>query len=94
MMAYGLTEKSKNLVQTKMIDGQLYALCDKDGDKELWLLVTPPKERKCANCGYSGVALDEHHIHGRKNSDETITLCSNCHREYHMTYGYKTKGAR
>ena len=41
-----------------------------------------PKER-CMRCGYKGVALDRHHIHGKKNSSETIVLCANCHREVH-----------
>lgn len=78
-----MTDKGKNLITTKTIDENLYALCDVVDGKELWLLVVPPEERKCSACGYSGIALDEHHVHGRKNSDETITLCSNCHREYH-----------
>jgi CRISPR/Cas system-associated protein Cas10 (large subunit of type III CRISPR-Cas system) len=70
-MAYKMTDKGKDLIKTKTVDGVL------------WLAVDLPEERKCSSCGYSGIALDEHHIHGRKNSDETITLCSNCHREYH-----------
>lgn len=83
-MAYKMTQQQKDLIKTKLIDGELYALCDVTEDgKEIWIAVDPPKERKCAACGYSGIALDEHHIYGRKISDETITLCSNCHREYH-----------
>jgi hypothetical protein len=77
-------------VERKMIDGVEYVLCTRDGENELWLpaaglVIVPPK---CSNCGYSGVALDKHHVHGRKNSDETITLCANCHRELHMEKGY------
>jgi hypothetical protein len=84
MMAYKMTKKGQDLIKTKMINGEMYALCDitEDG-RELWLALDLPEPRKCSACGYSGIALDEHHIHGRKNSDETITLCSNCHREYH-----------
>lgn len=37
----------------------------------------------CVRCGYVGPALDAHHVHGRKISDETIVLCANCHREIH-----------
>ena len=76
-------------VKRKMIDGEEYILCDSDGVKELWLPASGLNipERKCAKCGYSGVALDEHHIHGRKNSNKTITLCSNCHREHHFEVG-------
>jgi Zn ribbon nucleic-acid-binding protein len=88
-MTYTLTDKSKALIQTKTIDGNLYALCDIVDGKELWLLVSVPENPKCAKCGYDGPALDKHHIYGRKNSDETIYLCANCHREYHMKWGYK-----
>jgi hypothetical protein len=82
-MAYQLTEKSRNLIKTKIIGGQLYALCDKSNDKELWVAVMPPEVDSCSRCGYSGVAIDRHHVHGRKNSKETIILCANCHREVH-----------
>ena len=37
----------------------------------------------CSKCGYVGAAIDQHHIHGRKNSSETIRLCCNCHAEIH-----------
>jgi hypothetical protein len=37
----------------------------------------------CSQCGYEGIAIDLHHIHGRKNSDITIRVCCNCHREIH-----------
>jgi hypothetical protein len=75
----------------KIIDGEEYILsCIMDGN-ELWLPIsgTKIKQPSCSKCGYSGVALDEHHIHGRKKSDETILLCSNCHRELHNEKGYK-----
>lgn len=52
-------------------------------DINLWITLSRPSGGKCLLCGYSGVALDDHHIHGRKNSDETIRICSNCHREIH-----------
>ena len=41
------------------------------------------EEKRCVACGYDGPALDRHHIHGRKNSDKTVFLCANCHREQH-----------
>lgn len=41
------------------------------------------EKKHCCRCNYSGVALDWHHIHGKKFSDETIVVCSNCHRELH-----------
>ena len=75
----------------KIIDGIEYMLSAEIDGKQLWLPVSglQIKKEACAKCGYTGVALDKHHIYGRKNSDETIILCSNCHREYHMEYGYK-----
>lgn len=79
------------LVETKIIDGELYCLsCVIDG-KELWLPYSGMviEKQKCAICGYDGVALDKHHIHGRNNSDEIIILCANCHRELHNEIGYK-----
>ena len=86
MSIYKDTGKVK--VKRKMIGGEEHILCDVTAD--LWLPVAGLEiERKCSRCGYSGVALDGHHIHGRKNSNETILLCSNCHREYHFEVGYK-----
>jgi len=41
------------------------------------------RSQTCPLCGYVGVAIDSHHIHGRKNSNETINICCNCHREIH-----------
>ena len=38
---------------------------------------------KCAICDWDKTTLDMHHIHGRKNSDITIRVCCNCHREIH-----------
>jgi hypothetical protein len=37
----------------------------------------------CSQCGYQGVAIDKHHVDGRKNSKVTIVVCCNCHREIH-----------
>lgn len=89
-MPYKLTNKAP-VIQSKVIDGETYYLSDKNDDVELWIMMPKDnyKEPECASCGYKGVALDKHHIHGRKNSDETIYLCSNCHRELHNEIGYK-----
>jgi hypothetical protein len=78
-------------MEIKIIDGELHCLsCVIDG-KELWIPVSGMKieNPKCSKCGYEGIALDKHHVHGRKNSEETIYLCSNCHRELHNEIGYK-----
>lgn len=38
----------------------------------------------CPLCGYRGAAIQKHHIHGRKNSPETVAICANCHVEIHL----------
>lgn len=89
---YSLGIKGKKIkITKKIIDGVEYMLSYSDGDKELWIASDGLKinNPKCSKCGYEGVALDKHHVKGRKNSDETILLCSNCHRELHMEKGYK-----
>ena len=42
--------------------------------------------KKCARCGYSEFesALDVHHINGRKDEQNIILLCSNCHKALHF----------
>jgi len=82
-MNKALTEKGKALIKTKEFNGEKYALMDSNVEKEIWLKVIPEKSIECLRCGYTGAGIDRHHIHGRKNSDETIYLCSNCHRELH-----------
>ena len=49
----------------------------------------------CQCCGKHGVDLDVHHLDGynwciEKRTDETngITLCKNCHSNFHANYGY------
>lgn len=89
-MSHQLTDKSINLITTKEFNGEMYALMDWDEEKEVWLKIVPVAIQTCERCGYQGAAIDEHHIHGRKNSDEIVDLCSNCHRELHAgEWGYK-----
>lgn len=80
-MPYALTGKAS--IRTKIIDGKKYALCDTSNDRELWIEIREQPLPKCCVCGYQGPALDSHHVHGRKNSDVTVLLCANCHREVH-----------
>lgn len=82
-MSVILTEKSKNLITIKEFGGIKYALCDKSNDVELWLKIEDASQPTCSRCGYTGASVERHHIHGRKNSKETIDLCANCHRETH-----------
>jgi hypothetical protein len=43
-------------------------------------------DSKCSVCGTSnGGVLHQHHTKGRKVSDETITLCPNCHYFNHAS---------
>lgn len=91
MKQYGLTQKSEALIETKVVDGELWVLCERNEKGDLWICMPPENIDidKCSKCGYSGPALDKHHIHGRKNSKETIILCANCHRELHAVEGFK-----
>lgn len=49
----------------------------------------------CKKCGKRGNKLNAHHINSwdkhpdeRFNIDNGITLCVDCHKEFHMNYGY------
>lgn len=81
-MTYTITEKGRNLFKTKLIDGVEYALMDENEEKEIWVRLSIDEPDKCSRCGYTGAALQTHHIHGRKSKD-TILLCANCHVEHH-----------
>lgn len=91
MKAYALTEKGKALIEEKIINGERHILMDRINGREAWIPISAFAivQPKCSRCGYEGLALEEHHIHGRKHSKETITLCANCHRELHAQEGYK-----
>ena len=45
--------------------------------------------RYCVVCGRSGVPLEQHHIAGKANLPDTITLCKLCHGE--LTNIYQAK---
>lgn len=64
-----------------------YPVCDDcmelDKERHQQLQAQSIMEHTCSLCGYSGPAIDNHHIHGRKVSNETIRVCANCHREIH-----------
>jgi hypothetical protein len=40
----------------------------------------------CVVCGANGVTLEQHHIAGKLNSPDTITLCEKCHDELTSIY--------
>jgi hypothetical protein len=82
-MSYQLTDKSKDLIKTKQVDGAKFALCDVVNGKELWIALPDESPPHCSRCGYQGTALQRHHVYGRKVSEETILLCANCHVEIH-----------
>ena len=41
-------------------------------------------ERECARCGSNWKPLHRHHTYLRRNNDETIDLCYECHHWVHM----------
>jgi len=43
----------------------------------------------CIVCGRSGVPLEQHHIAGKANLPDTITLCKTCHDEVTNIYQAK-----
>lgn len=50
----------------------------------------------CQCCGKRGIKLNAHHLNGyhwdkenRFNISNGITLCEDCHKEFHNLYGYK-----
>ncbi len=85
MTTYRLTEKGKNVSpQVGYFNGEKYLLCQKtENGNKIWIKFPKEEQQKCEICGYSGAALEYHHIYGIKNSKETIVLCANCHRELH-----------
>lgn len=47
-------------------------------------------ENGCIICGYSKSTLDEHHypVRAKNGGNETISICANCHREFHEIADY------
>lgn len=47
----------------------------------------------CLFCGYNKSFLDEHHypIRAKDGGTNTISICSNCHREFHYITDYSKK---
>lgn len=43
----------------------------------------------CDWCGYNALSLDAHHYpeHKKNGGQDTVNICSNCHREYHYLAG-------
>lgn len=41
---------------------------------------------RCTVCGTNGVPSEQHHIAGKLNSPDTITLCEKCHDELTSIY--------
>jgi len=66
---------------------EIYPVCSEcmEYDKQRHeILCRNEISESCPLCGYSGLAMQNHHIYGRKNSDITIRICANCHCEIHM----------
>lgn len=65
----------------------------KISDYEAFNILKNGKElhkKGCLFCGYNKCFLDEHHypIRAKDNGSETISICSNCHREFHYITDY------
>ena len=47
----------------------------------------------CLFCGYNNSFLDKHHypIRSKDNGKQTISICSNCHREFHYLTDYSKR---
>ncbi len=84
-MSYRLTPKGKAIANftVQEFDGKKYVLWIQTEEKEVWLAFPEDIQPTCSQCGYTGAAIESHHIYGRKNSGETIEVCANCHREIH-----------
>jgi hypothetical protein len=41
---------------------------------------------RCTVCGTNGVTFEQHHIAGKVNSPDTVTLCKSCHDELTNIY--------
>lgn len=55
----------------------------------------------CACCGYSGLALNAHHLYSKSERKDLamllangVCLCANCHYEFHTIYGQKRNTPR
>ena len=49
-------------------------------------------ERRCVRCEtVAPFEVRGHHIHGRRNSPETVAICCNCHRIVHGLDMARTK---
>ena len=46
----------------------------------------------CLICGQNGSALEQHHVAGRENSNDTVTVCRPCHGRLSDTYQPKWLG--
>ena len=50
----------------------------------------------CVSCGVRGESMEVHHLNGyewfkegRTDQSNAVTLCENCHKNFHSLYGYK-----
>ena len=46
--------------------------------------------KRCPRCGRMA-PFDGNHVHGRRNSPETVDLCDNCHRIEHAADSRRTR---
>lgn len=66
-------------------EAQPSALVEIDGDIICGNCEARRRGRPEARCGFCGelAPFENHHVHGRAQSDETMIACVNCHRKHH-----------
>jgi len=84
-----LTEKQlrdalKKAVKNGAINRKTISDCD------AFALLNKQHATGCLFCGYSRSFLDKHHypVRACSGGTETISICSNCHREFHQLTDY------
>lgn len=76
-------------------DKDLIVVEDNIDDEEVFKALSNGFEYNngCVLCGYNKSFLDKHHypIRAKDGGDKTISICSNCHREFHNMADYSKK---
>lgn len=76
-------------------DKDLIVIDENISDKEVFNALSNGRLHKkgCMFCGYDKSFLDKHHypIRAKYSGTQTISICSNCHREFHYMADYSKK---
>lgn len=71
--------------------------CTQEGKQKVWReTIFKRDDYTCQHCGVRGGRLNAHHLDGynwcverRFDITNGVTLCKDCHRDFHKKYGYK-----